>query len=260
MKKDNEPGSSGEVQSIRKVFRLMEVLSQEDEMSVTELSNVIVLNKATTFRLLNTLKTLGYIEQNPVNEKYRMNLKLFQIGSNVVSRIDEIREARPVIERLGDATGENVYLAVRSDEYVVYLDKIDSKHIIRLFCNVGDRAPSWCTGVGKALLAWLPEREINAIFKGKKLVRHTPNTITQLKDLQTELKKTAARGYAIDNQERWPGLFCVAVPIFNKSRHVVAAISISWPEMRHSEECMARYRDLVIAAGKEISRRLGCPM
>jgi DNA-binding IclR family transcriptional regulator len=257
MKEDKENTRSGEVQSIRKGFRLIEILAQEDEMSVTDLSNIIVLNKATTFRLLYTLKTLGYIDQNPVNEKYRLNLKMFQVGSNVVSRIDEIREARPIIERLGEETGETVYLAVRNDEYVVYLDKIDSKHIIRMFCNIGDRAPTWCTGVGKALLAWLPEREINQLFKGKKLIKYTPNTITQLKDLQAELKKTVARGYAVDNQERWSGLFCVAVPLWNKSKHVVAAISISWPEMRHSEECMARYRDLILDAGKEISRQLG---
>jgi DNA-binding IclR family transcriptional regulator len=248
---------SGQVQSVRKVFRLIEALADEREMSVTGLARVCDLNKVATFRFLNTLRDLGYVEQNSANERYRLKLKLFEVGSKVTARIDEISEAQSVMRRLADETGETVHLAVMDEGDVVYVDKIDSTHILRMFSRIGNQAPCWCTGLGKALLAWLPERELKRVLGGRKLTRFTPNTITDLKSLKAELKKVASQGVAIDDEEHEPGIHCAAAPIRNRSGRVVAAVSLSWPGARHGPRRMKRYRELIGQAGAEISRRLG---
>lgn len=253
-KSENEPG---EIQSIKRAFRLVEVLSQEPEMALTELSNLIAVNKAMTYRLLYTLKVLGYVEQNPENEKYRLNLKLFQVGSSVVSRIDVIKEARPVISALAEETEETVYLGIRDRIHVIYVDKVDSKHALRMFSTIGERKPAWCSSIGKALLAWLPEKDIDDLLDGTKMEKTTPNSIDNMEELKKDLKETVARGYAFDNEESWRGLYCCGAPVFDRKGNVAAAVSISWPTIRNTKESARKYQKLVSEAGKEISRRLG---
>ena len=248
---------SYEIQSVRKTFRLIECLSAADEMSITELGNSIELNKGAIFRILSTLRSLGYIEQNPANEKYRLGLKLFEIGSQVLIRLNEVQEAHNIMEQIAQETQETVHLATLREGYVVYLDKIDSKHVLRIFSRVGNRAPCYCTGVGKALLAWLPEEEISRIMKMQKIVKYTENTITTVKELKKELKKIRMQGYSEDNQEHQQGIRCIAAPIRNRAGKVVAAISITYPEIRNSEEIKENYKALILKAGEQISNRLG---
>lgn len=235
----------------------MEVLSQEPEMALTDLSNLVAINKAMTYRLLYTLKVLGYVEQNSENEKYRLNLKLFQVGSNVVSRIDLIKEARPIISALAEETEETVYLGIRDRIHVIYVDKVDSKHALRMFSTIGERKPVWCCSIGKALLAWLPEDDIDNLLDGERMEKFTPNSIDSVEELKRDLKETVARGYAVDNEESWRGLYCYGAPVFDRKRNVVAAVSISWPTIRNTKESMRKYQKLIIEASREISRRLG---
>jgi IclR family KDG regulon transcriptional repressor len=252
--KDTE---SYEIQSVKKTFRLIEALSTAGEMSITELGAAVDLNKGAVFRFLATLKRLGYIEQNTANEKYRLSLKLFEIGSNVVTMLNEVREAHTVMEQLAQETQETVHLATLRDGNVVYLDKIDSKHVLRIFSRIGNQAPCYCTGLGKALIAWLPEEEIGRIVKDKKMVKFTENTIAGIKELKKELQIIREQGFSVDNQEHELGIRCVAVPVRNRTGKVVAAVSITWPEIRSTEECKEKYKNLILKAGEQISGRLG---
>jgi IclR family KDG regulon transcriptional repressor len=246
-----------ENQSVIKVFRLIELLSGTEEMSITEISAAIGLNKGAVFRFISTLRSIGYITQNPVNEKYRLTIKLFEVGSRVVTRINEVLEAHTVMEQLAQKTNETVHLAVLNNGNVVYLDKIDSKHVLRIFSRVGNQAPCYCTGLGKVLLAWLSDKEIGKSVKEKKMIKFTETTITSLSALKEELQKIRGQGYAIDNQEHEHGIHCIAVPIRNRAGKVIAAISITWPMIRNNTECMENYKNLIIDAGRQISRRLG---
>jgi IclR family KDG regulon transcriptional repressor len=248
---------SYEIQSVRKTFRLIEALSAAAEMSITDLGNAIDLNKGAVFRILSTLKTLGYIEQNPANEKYRLSLKLFEIGSGAATMLNEVREAHTFMEQLAQETQETVHLATLRDGNVVYLDKIDSRHVLRIFSRIGNQAPCYCTGLGKALLAWLPEDELGRIVKEKKMVKFTENTITGIKELKKELQIIREQGFSVDNQEHELGIRCVAAPIRNRAGKVAAAVSITWPEIRSSEECKEKYKNMILKAGKQISDRLG---
>ena len=255
-KKEDDPDAY-EVRSVKKAFRLIEALSGTDELSITDLSSAVDLHKGAVFRFVSTLKTLGYIEQNPINEKYSLSLKLFEIGSRVASRLNEVREGHTVMEQLAQKTHETVHMAQLNGENVVYLDKIDSKHALRIFSHIGNRAPCYCTGLGKVLLAWISEEELNGIFKQTKMVQYTEHTITKLPNLKRELKKIREQGFAIDNQEHEIGILCVAAPVRNRTGKAVAAISITWPVIRNSGDCMEEYQRLIIEAGEQVSKRLG---
>jgi IclR family KDG regulon transcriptional repressor len=246
-----------EIRSLKKTFRLIEILSGTGEMSITELSAAVDLNKGSVFRSVSTLKSLGYIEQNQANDKYSLGLKLFEIGSRVVSRINEVREGHVIMEQLFEKTRETIHLARLNEGSVVYLDKIDSKHVLRIFSRVGNRAPCYCTGLGKVLLAWLPDDELSVLFKEVKMIQYTENTISKLPILKRELKKIREQGFSIDNQEHELGILCTAAPIRNQTGKVVAAISITWPIIRNDEGRMEEYQRLITKAGEQISRRLG---
>jgi DNA-binding IclR family transcriptional regulator len=161
------------------------------------------------------------------------------------------------MEQLAGITNETVHLAVLNNDNVVYLDKIDSKHALRIFSRVGNQAPCYCTGLGKALLAWLSDKEVNKIVKEKKMIKFTETTITSLASFKAELQLVREQGYAIDNQEHEKGIQCIAVPIRNREKAVIAAISITWPEIRNDNERMENYKKLIIDAGQQISKRLG---
>ena len=246
-----------QIRSVNRAMTLIEELANEYELGVSTLATRLGTNKATTFRLLSTLRALGYIDQDENSDLYRLNLKLFSIGSKVAGRIETVREARPVMERLSSATGETVHLAIRDGISVVYVDKIDSEHILRMFSRVGNRAPSWCTGLGKALLSGVSDETLDQLFGDKELTRFTPYTITTLAALKEDLRVTASRGYAVDDQEHEPGIHCVAAPLRDHHGSVVAAISISWPETRHTDERLVEFSDLVREHSREASRRIG---
>lgn len=249
--------SAYENQSVIKAFRLIELLSEKAEMSITELGSTLGLNKGAVFRFISTLKSIGYIEQNPINEKYYLTIRLFGIGSRVMTRLNEVQEAHTVMEQLAQKTNETVHLAMLNNDNVVYLDKIDSKHALRIFSRVGNQAPCYCTGLGKVLLAWFSDKEINKIVKEKKMIKFTDTTITSLAALKKEFQKIRKQGYAIDNQEHEKGIQCIAVPIRNREKIIIAAISITWPETRNDNDSMKYYKNLMIEAGLQISKRLG---
>jgi IclR family KDG regulon transcriptional repressor len=252
-----DDNSAYENQSVMKAFRLIELLSEKAEMSITELGSTLGLNKGAVFRFISTLKSIGYIEQNPINEKYFLTIKLFEIGSRIMTRLNEVQEAHTVMEQLAQKTNETVHLAILSNENVVYLDKIDSKHALRIFSRVGNQAPCYCTGLGKVLLAWLSDKEVDKIVKEKKMIKFTDTTITSLAALKKELQKIRGQGYAIDNQEHEKGIQCIAVPIRNRDKKIIAAISVTWPEIRNDNELMEHYKNIMIEAGLQISKRLG---
>jgi IclR family KDG regulon transcriptional repressor len=257
MIKEARDSDAYEIRSLKKAFRLIEILSNTDEMSITDLSAAVDLNKGSVFRTVSTLKSLGYIEQNQANDKYSLGIKLFEIGSRAVSRINEVRESHVILEHLFEKTQETIHLARLNEGSVVYLDKIDSKHVLRIFSRIGNRAPCYCTGLGKVLLAWLPDDELNGILKEVKMVQYTENTISKLPTLKQELKKIREQGFSIDNQEHERGILCTAAPVRNQAGRVAAAISITWPIIRNDEGRMEEYQRLIMEAAEQISRRLG---
>lgn len=247
---------------IRSVSRALELLKTfvgaESELSLAEISRRLNLNRSTTFRLLVTLQSHGYLEQDPETRKYRLGVTCLELGSVFLNQSDIRKEALPILSGLRDGCKETVHLARLAGSEVVYLEKLDGLLPIGIMgSRVGGRAPAHCTGLGKAMLAYKPESEIRQLYAQPGLRRFTPNTITDLGRLISELTYIRECGYAIDNEEHEPDVKCVAVPIWDYRQKVVGAISVSGPAGRIDRAIAERgLVAKVKQAGQAISSRL----
>lgn len=254
MKEGQEPAKA-----VVKTMSLLECLSSDGSLGVTELAKATGMHKSTTYRFLATLKELGYVRQDPDTERYGLTLRLFELGTSVHDRMELWTEAEPVMKRIGQSTGETIHLAVLDDSKLVYLGKTESTQTLRvsMMSRIGRSAPTYCTGVGKILLAHLPPGRVSAILRSEKMVRYTERTIVSRSELDRELEAIRDNGYAIDNEEHEIGVRCVAAPVHDNDGEVVAALSISMPSVRLTDREVPKYRNLVIQAASEISERLG---
>jgi IclR family KDG regulon transcriptional repressor len=252
--------------AVVKTMNILENLSKERSLGVTELSNRVTglssntrMHKSTVYRFLSSLKELGYVTQDPDTEQYSMTLKLFEIGIAVRDRMELWREAQPVIKQIAQATGETVHLATLDDDRLVYLGKIESSKSLRvsMMSRVGQSAPTYCTGLGKTLLSYLSAQRVTEILKKEKVVPFTKKTITNRAVLDRELETIRRRGYGIDDEEHEIGVRCVAAPVRDNQGNVIAAVSISVPSVRLDCRNIPRYGKIVVQAAKDISARLG---
>ena len=256
---------SNERYRIRSVERALSILqlfaAEKGELSASEISRKLGLPQSTAFRLLVTLAASGFVEQNPENDRYRLGVGCLALGSTFLANSDLRQRSIPYLERLRDETGETVHLGILDGYDVVYLDQLPGLHPIGLMSSkVGAHAPSYCTGLGKALLAFLPEEQINAYIQKVTLVPFTPNTITNPSELLSELSRVCEQGYSFDNEEHEQGVGCIAAPVFDH-KGVVAAISIAGPAERiiagRAGDSEGRLVQLVTQTAAEISVQLG---
>jgi len=247
------------VQSVDKSITILEALSKEKTgLGVTELSNYTGFPKTTVFRLLFTLMSRGYVEKDIKNDKYLLGIKILQLGSAILNRLEIRTVARPYINELAKKTKEVVHLAILDEGEAVYIDKEESpEHSVRMFSQIGLRGPIHCTGVGKILLSGLSDVEVEKIIEKKGLKRYTKNSITDLQKLKDELLMIRKNGYCFDEMEHEEGIRCVAVPIFDRTDHVIAAISLSGPIFFVTQDRMPELTEEIIRTAKEISRQLG---
>jgi IclR family KDG regulon transcriptional repressor len=253
-KKYQETGT----QALRRALSILNSFSQDNlELSLSDLSKSLSLPKGTVHRLLSSLRHESFIEQNESNHRYRLGWRLFELGACVDTINILQKKAHPYLEELCGKSKETVHLAVLKDGDIFYIDKIIGAHRMTIVTSVGLRLPSHIGGLGKSLIAFSPEEELEKIFKGKTLTKFTKNTITELDKLKLALKRVRESGFAIDNEEFEIGLTCVGIPIKDFTDKVVAAISISGPTLRMNKDMMPYYTKLALEAGKKISNALG---
>jgi IclR family KDG regulon transcriptional repressor len=247
------------IQAVSHALDLLEQFHGEvDELGVTELSKRLKLHKNNVFRLLATLESRGYIEQNKATENYRLGLKSLELGQTFIKQMGLLRQARPILERLVKDCNETSYVAIFKEGYVVYLDVVETDLTVRVVSRVGSRLPAHCTAAGKIHLAFMSDEEIEALFPERQLKAYTSNTITDREDLKGNLKNVVDQGYAIDNEELDPGVRCVAGPIRDYTRRIVGAVSVSGPSMRFSDDRIEKELiPLVLQASQDLSTRLG---
>jgi IclR family transcriptional regulator, KDG regulon repressor len=197
------------------------------------------------------------VDKNPDTGRYRLGLKLYEFGSKAFGAIDLRRRATPYLDRLQRELGETVFFCMLDDGQVFYIEKIESQQSVRTACTVGSRAPAYCTAVGKAMLAELPDAEVNEIVRRWGLKAITPNTITTPAALKDELRAIRLRGYAIDNEEKEPGLRCVSAPVRSDTGKLLAALSVSGPAFRVTKERVPEIGKAVMQAAGELSYELG---
>ncbi len=247
------------IRVLSRAMRLLEVLADGKPRKLAELSEAIGISQSTTFRLLATLMSYGFVEKEDRSGGYHLGLTCLELARAYYDSNDLRLTALPELEKLRDASGETVHLGILDDMQVVYLEKLHGLHAIGLMTSrVGGRSPAYCTGLGKVLLAWSDPEVVRTHFSRNALVAYTAHTITDLSDLMQHLAGIRARGYALDCGEHEPEVRCVAAPIFDIGGRVVAAISASGPAGRLDP--LDKNRDLIdltVETAGSISRRLG---
>lgn len=253
------PDTAGsQIKSVAKALVIIDLLAKNQrEMSLGEIAVEMKLAKSTAYGILATLRDFGYIEQSPFDGKYRLGVRLFEIGSVVANNWDIRQVAAPHIQTLVDALRETVHLAILDKEEVLYIEKREGTQSLRIVSQVGTRLPAHCTGVGKVLLAYLPLSEVKRIVANRGLTRYTKNTITDLKQLEEALGRVRKQGYALDNEEIMESLRCVAAPIRDHTGKVCAAISVSVPIARLGGERLDSAINLITQTSQDISAGLG---
>ena len=226
------------------------------QAGVRELAEYLGTNKSSTHRLLTTLERHGYVAQDPITGKYQLGMRVFEAGAVVLSQMNLRAAARPHLERLARESGEVVHLAVENGGQCVYVDKVEGPQAISMASQLGWRKPLYCTGVGKAMLAHLPQPRIDQVLRAGQLRPLTPNTVTDPDRLAAELEEVRTTGIAYDREEIEVGLRCVAAPIRGANGRVVAAISVAGPAARFGPERLPRLAQLVGSTAEAISRDL----
>jgi DNA-binding IclR family transcriptional regulator len=242
--------------SVLKALDLIDELARQGRpLSLQELSQLVDRPAPSVHRLLRTLALRGYVEGD--DGRYRLTLKLFELGTMVVSSIDVVAEARPFCEELCHDLDETVNMSVRSGNSVVYVAKLESPRSIRLVSQLGMHAPLYCTAMGKVLLAFGGADETVRLLKEIEFTPRTKNTILSLPKLEKELALVRRRGWAVDNEEYDYGLVCIAAPIFDRHGLVTAAISVAGPVQRLPRKDWPRIAKRVELRADVISRQLG---
>jgi len=247
------------IQAVSHALDLLEQFHDEvDELGVTELSKRLKLHKNNVFRLLATLESRGYIEQNKATENYRLGLKALELGQTFIKQMGLLRQAKVILERLVSECNETSYVAIFKEGHIVYLDVVETDLTVRVVSRVGTRLPAYCTAAGKIHMAFMSEEEIDELLPQRELKQFTPNTFSDREELKKALVEVAEKGYAIDNEELDVGVRCVAGPIRDYTRRIVGAVSVSGPSMRFSDERMEKeIVPLVLQAAEDLSTRLG---
>ena len=237
-------------------MRVLELLADHKEMTVTEVARTLGLNRASSHRFLAHLADLGYVVKGDGN-RYMLSLKLLELGHKAANRFKIRPIARPFMQELFLEFRETVNLGHFNGLDILHLDKIDSVEILRMDTPMGYRAPAYCTGLGKAVLAYFIPEELDTYLEHAQLERQGPNTILSPKLLKEDLADCRQRGYALDDEELSPGLRCVAAPVFNHTGRAQYAISVSGPITRMTPRNIDKIAPRVKAVCARLSEKLG---
>lgn len=243
------------IQSVSRAIQIIRCFENNEELGVTEISKMVGLHKSTAFGLISTLEANKLLEKNDCTGRYRLGLELFRLGTKVNSTLRHI--AVPYLEQLVKMYQETVNLVVMEDLSVIYLEKVESTHSIRISTMVGGRLPLYCTAVGKSILAFLPAEELHHKINKMEFVKYTDNTLHDKETIMKSLEQIKKKGYSEESEELEIGLSCIAAPLFNYFGNPFAAISISGPTSRMSENFRKEISTNLIHITQEISKKLG---
>jgi IclR family KDG regulon transcriptional repressor len=250
------------VQTIERIASILDIVGQNPQgTSIRDLSVRLDLPKGTVHRLLASLAYCGYIRQDAKTKNYFLGLKLLELGNLIVDQLDMRRIAEPLLKILAETTRETVHMVILDKNEVVYIDKIEMEQStsgLKMASRVGSRNLAHSCAVGKVLLSYFSEEELDEAIAEKGLPKKTENTITDPLQFKEHLKAVKNQGYAIDEEENEKGIRCVAAPIFDGKGRAVAAISVSGPAFRVTKK-MAQdtVRKEVMKTASEISKLLG---
>lgn len=249
---------SNQVKSVLKSLKIIDLLSKHKELSISEISDFLNMDKGTVHRLISTLKEGAYVDQNKENKKYSNGLKLFEIGSSVARQKGIATVGKPYLKKLAEESGETINLGMLDGKEVLYMDKIESSETIRVDLSVGSRIPAYCTGLGKSIMAFLPKEVLEEMIESIEMKEYTSHTVSNKTDLNRQLETIKENGFCMDDEEYVEGIVCFAAPIFNHNGYPIAAISVSIPKFRYNEGDKRKwYEEIITRNSLALSEKFG---
>jgi IclR family acetate operon transcriptional repressor len=264
-----KPGPNGEarprsdgasIQSVARALTLLETIAElGGETTLSRLAGRTGLNISTCHHLLATLAQRGFVTKGPGRRGYALGARILYL-SHICLQVDLPKRAQLMVDRVNQATGETVHLAMLHGDELVTVLKREAHHAVRVDAGaIGSAKATHATATGKAMLAWLPEHEIRRILAAHGMTKFTPNTITDFSVLIEDLRLVRRHGFSLDREEFRPGVVCVGAAIRDQSGAVVGAISASTPSMRATDDHLTRMREEVMAAASSLSAEHGAP-
>ena len=246
------------VASLAKGLRILELLAECGDLSAARVAAHLDTSRAASHRFLTTLRDLGYVEKTEAG-RFRLTFKIVDLGMRKLDGFEIRHVAHPFMQELALDFGETVNLGHWDNGSIVHLDKINSTEILRLDVGMGAMAPAYCTGLGKAILAFLPDQVCAAYLDSVELVAMSPKTLTTTDRLVREIAKIRDNGYAVDDEELTLGLRCVAAPVFDYTGTASYALSVSGPSLRMTVEKIQLIKEKLVPLCRQLSRQIGAP-
>lgn len=243
------------IASVTKAINVINHLAYADNgLGVTEISDDLGMGVSATYHLLNTLRECNIIEQNEKTKKFKLSLKLWQLGMRAFGQNDLSICLEPFIKELSELTGETANLTVLDDDHIVYIAQKESDKAIKMFTKVGASAPLHATGAGKIFLAYQSDEKRDSILDRLELIRYTEHTLVDKDSLLKKLDEIRENGYGFDEEERNIDVFCIAAPVFGIDDEIIACISISGPKSRFTEENIETWLKNVLDVAHDATR------
>lgn len=256
--KDETSTANYQVRALERALDILDAFGLDHAaLTLTELSGRANLAKSTATRLLAVLEERGWLERSPDTDRYRIGVRAFELGQVYIQTLALEAEAQPFLQRLAQACNQTANLGVLDRGEVVHIAVVAPARPIRFDAYAGQREEAHCTGLGKVLLAELPDDDLAAIVARHGLTPRTPRTLTTLDALRDHLATVRAQGYGLDDEESHLGLRCLALPIRDARGRVVASVSVSGLVDEFTPEALGRYREAASQAAAGISARLG---
>ena len=242
-------------QTLDRALQILDFVGEKPRR-IGEIAEYLGVHHSTALRFLHTLRKHGFVHELP-DHRYRLGSAMFRLGFQALEGIELRSVARPYMERLNEATNETVHLGTLEDGDVVYVEKVEAAHRVRMVSRIGAIATLHCTGVSKGVLAFLPDAERRRLLAMHELRKYTENTLTDLDQLEADLTLSRQRGYALDDQENEPGIHCVAAPVFSGDGDVVGAFSVTAPVTRIDKDTLLSFVPALLEATTSTSEQLG---
>jgi DNA-binding IclR family transcriptional regulator len=255
--RETTPQGTYKVQALDRAFAVLDLLGESDTpLGLAQVASSLQLHKSTAHRFLMVLEKHRMVERT-AGGKFRLGLRLFDLGNRAIEQYDLRERAQPHLRRLVAETEETAHLCILEGAHVIYIDKIEPARSVRMITRIGASNPIHCTAVGKAMLSFLPEERITDILSRLRFERYTSHTISTAEALRAEIEKTRRRGYAVDDEEFEEGLRCIAVPVLDAQRLPVAAVSVSGPSFRVTAQKLPAIANQLLQCVRGISVDMG---
>lgn len=244
---------TGGIRALDRALDILDLIASSSGLTLSEIGQRLDMAPSTVHRVLVTLAARGVAETDPATQAWHVGPTAFRHGSAFMRRSGLVERARPLLRRLMEQTGETANLGILNGDAVLFLSQAETHETIRAFFPPGTRSALHASGIGKALLAHIPATDLRLMLQQMDLHRFTDHTLADPQALQRDLARIRERGYSLDNEERTPGMRCIAAPIFDLSGEAAAGISVSGPSLRMSDARLEAMSEAVIAAARELS-------